>query len=503
MDMNFLYYDVTFLVLFLVFLVAFLYLRRKNIKVEGKIFFLYPTQFGVKFIDRIGRRHKKLFKVLSYFSIITGYILMISSVILFVDLLKTLINVPELFKVLKVPPIMPIFPYFTEVFKVSYLPPFYFTYWILSIAIIAVVHEFSHGIFARFYGVRVKSTGFGFLGPFIAAFVEPDEKQLQKKSKKAQIAVLSAGSFANIITTIIFFLIMLSFTKIFFVTGGVLFDSYATGVMNISEITQFGYKTNLSNLSVSDFSAMLNNFDKNYYDLGLSIDNQSINLTKIIADNQTYFAVAGTVQTQVQLIQQSGNYNGQIIAFDDSSMLKQGIFGAISQINSAKINNISDLKNEIAKYNPDDIITIDVIDADYNTKQYVINLVHNPQNKTQAMLGIGFAVEPQTNATKGLTYYAKKIGEKLRDPHIFIVPKLHPGMIIFIYNLLWWIVFLNLSVALVNMLPLGIFDGGRVFYLTMFAITKSKRKAEFLFKAAMFFILLIVLILTVMWFVNK
>jgi membrane-associated protease RseP (regulator of RpoE activity) len=58
---------------------------------------------------------------------------------------------------------------------------------------------------------------------------------------------------------------------------------------------------------------------------------------------------------------------------------------------------------------------------------------------------------------------------------------------------------INVSVAVVNMLPLGVFDGGRVFYLTALAITKSKKKAAWLFKAVTFIILLLLLLLTVLW----
>ncbi len=34
------------------------------------------------------------------------------------------------------------------------------------------------------------------------------------------------------------------------------------------------------------------------------------------------------------------------------------------------------------------------------------------------------------------------------------------------------------SIALVNMLPVGIFDGGRFFYLTILAITKKEKIAK-------------------------
>lgn len=500
--MKFLYYDIIFLAVFCISLIAFLIKKRKNIKVEGRIFLLYPTKFGVKLIDKIGSKYKRFFNVLSYIVIATGYLVMISSIWLFIDLLGTLMKMPMLFKVIKVPPIMPIFPYFTNVFKVDYLPPFYFTYWIISIAIIAVIHEFAHGIFARFYGVRIKSTGFGFLGPFIAAFVEPDEKKLQKKSKKAQIAVLSAGSFANLAVTAVFGVLILLFIKIFFIPSGVLFDTYITNSVNISDITQIGNES-VSNLSINDFSGIVKNFDKNYFDLSIRMDSESINLTKITAGNKTFFGMIDMMLLQVTAIEKNkDNISDEIIVFDDTPAIRAGIAGAISKINSAKINNLTDLKKEFSKYKPNETITIEVIDKDYNAKDYIVTLAENQKNKTQAMLGIAFITEIGTNKTWGIVSFARKIGERFREPRVFYKPSFNPSLIIFIYNLLWWIIFLNLSVALVNMLPLGIFDGGRVFYLTMFAITKSKKKAKMFFKIAMLLILLIFIILTIMWMVN-
>jgi membrane-associated protease RseP (regulator of RpoE activity) len=78
-----------------------------------------------------------------------------------------------------------------------------FTWWIISIFILAVVHEFSHGVIARVNKIKIKSSGFAFLAilvPIIpAAFVEPDEKQLKKKKKLEQFGVFGAGPLSNII----------------------------------------------------------------------------------------------------------------------------------------------------------------------------------------------------------------------------------------------------------------------------------------------------------------
>ena len=84
---------------------------------------------------------------------------------------------------------------------IFYVP---FFYWIISIFVIAVVHEFSHGLIARVNNLKVKSSGFAFLALIIpiipAAFVEPDEKELKKRPHKEQLSVFAAGPLANIAT---------------------------------------------------------------------------------------------------------------------------------------------------------------------------------------------------------------------------------------------------------------------------------------------------------------
>ena len=172
---------------------------------------MYRTQFGIKAIDYVAKKYKKSLNVLQYISIICGFMLMILILVLFFQITYIYVSSPEIVKSVKVPPVIPLIPYLPEIFNIDFLPPFYFTYWILILAIIAISHEFAHGIFAKFHNIKIKSTGFGFLGPFLAAFVEPDEKQMNKKSIKAQLSVLCAGTFANIIMSIIFTIVLVLF----------------------------------------------------------------------------------------------------------------------------------------------------------------------------------------------------------------------------------------------------------------------------------------------------
>lgn len=97
-------------------------------------------------------------------------------------------------------------------------PFFYvpFTYFIVAIFIIATVHEAAHGVVARLFKVKVKSTGFAFfsvLVPIIpAAFVEPDDKQVKKISPMKQLGIYAAGPFSNLLLALLVFIVMLAVT---------------------------------------------------------------------------------------------------------------------------------------------------------------------------------------------------------------------------------------------------------------------------------------------------
>jgi membrane-associated protease RseP (regulator of RpoE activity) len=51
------------------------------------------------------------------------------------------------------------------------------------------------------------------------------------------------------------------------------------------------------------------------------------------------------------------------------------------------------------------------------------------------------------------------------------------------------------------MLPMGIFDGGRFFYLTVLAITKKEEVAKKAFKFATYFFLFVLFVVMLFWFI--
>tara|TARA_Y100000310_G_C20695243_1_gene825205 strand:- start:739 stop:1791 length:1053 start_codon:yes stop_codon:yes gene_type:complete len=154
---------------------------------------MYRTKFGLNAMDKWAGKFNKTMKYVGYLGIAIGFIGMIFLSFTLIQNLYNLFITPE-----AAPGVGLVLPFKAK--GVFYVP---FFYWIISIFIIALVHEFAHGIIARAHGIKVKSSGFAFLAVLVpiipAAFVEPDEKILRKRPYKQQLSVFAAGPLANII----------------------------------------------------------------------------------------------------------------------------------------------------------------------------------------------------------------------------------------------------------------------------------------------------------------
>ncbi|MBU0958027.1 MAG: site-2 protease family protein [Nanoarchaeota archaeon] len=459
---SFFIYDMIFLVLFSLFVVVFLYKRRKNLKREG-ILFLYRTKIGLKVIDYVGGKYKRTLKFLQYPIIILSYVLMILMTWMLINVLKLYMFSPQITEFFKAPPLLPLVPYITSTFDLnSFLPPLYFTYWIISILVIAIVHEFAHGIYAKYYGVKIKSTGFGFLGPLLAAFVEPDEKALMKKSNKQQLSVLGAGVFANVITAIIFFFLIWGFFSIGFVESGAMFSSYSYNIIHKSNLT------NINGVDVTIDSAE-----------GLidSIDDESF-----VEVNYDY------VLKKEDLVRQIESDSEYMQVFHDLPAVRNDLKGVIVEVDGVEIKNQEDLTVYMKERKVGEEIILRTIFDDEEI-EYKIELGKDPNNEERAVLGI--------TSTKNV----KRILESFaffKNPGTYYESRVD-GITIFIYYLLWWIFLINVAVALFNALPIGIVDGGRIFYITMLSLTKSKKFAEKSYKIVTWFFILLFFAMMWLW----
>lgn len=204
-----LFFEISALSVFLVFLLGFLLVKRKQLVVQKILFpvfylIMLRTNAGISWMDRISEKYREWVKLFGYCSIGVGFIGMIYISLSILFFIFGLIFSPEI-EQQGVSLVLP----FTNIPGVGYLS---FTHWIVALFVLAVIHEFSHGVVARAHNIKVTSTGFAVFSVFLplipAAFVEPDEKQLRKQKDVVQYSVYAAGPISNLVLA---FLIALAF----------------------------------------------------------------------------------------------------------------------------------------------------------------------------------------------------------------------------------------------------------------------------------------------------
>ena len=187
-------------IVFVVVLVLLIITKRKKLHIQKILFpllyfVMYRTKFGIRLMEKIAKRFSRQLKYIGYFGIFIGFIGMAFIMASLIGSSYNIIIKPE------APPGVGIVQPFKEGVPGTVFVPFF--YFIISIFVLAVVHEFSHGVLARKYGLKIKSSGFAVVGLILpilpVAFVEPDEKKMRKLPYKEQLSIFAAGPFSNIV----------------------------------------------------------------------------------------------------------------------------------------------------------------------------------------------------------------------------------------------------------------------------------------------------------------
>lgn len=157
---------------------------------------------------------------------------------------------------------------------------------IITIAIFMVVHEGGHGIAARLAKIRIKSTGIITAGWLpIGAFVDVDEKQLDKSKEKENARVSVAGSTGNLIACFLFFI-----PTIFLLSALPAYYDSRVVVIGVSEqLAQLGFENGMQILAVNGVTVdSLKSF-------AAATQNISANQTiAVLTDKGEFKATAGT-----------------------------------------------------------------------------------------------------------------------------------------------------------------------------------------------------------------
>jgi membrane-associated protease RseP (regulator of RpoE activity) len=183
------------------FWIIVIYLNRTfNLKKHGVAFesgmLIWRTKRGLRFIDRVGKRFRRFWIGFGNAAAGVGFILMI---FVFVSLLLyviILLHNPGN----AVPGAKLILPGITIPLVEG----------LIALFSVLLVHESSHGYVMRAQDLRTKSTGLLLWIVIPGAFVEQDDKQLQRAPLVKRLRVYSAGAFANVVFALLCFGIILA-----------------------------------------------------------------------------------------------------------------------------------------------------------------------------------------------------------------------------------------------------------------------------------------------------
>lgn len=264
-------------VIYILTLALILFLFRKHLKIDKfwQVFYiaLIRTRIGISLMSRFSRLFSRLLLRLSYFSVFFGFVGMF---FVSFDILRGVYNILSKSSTMTVGLVLPF-----EVKGAFYVP---FAYWLISVIFVMVVHEFAHGVFARLHKIRVKSSGFAVLGAFVplipGAFVDIDEKQMSKSSLFAQLSVLSAGPFVNIVFGAVFLILMLFANNLFIPSGVTIFSVVDNSPAQITGLAAGELIESIDGKRVMTTADFSNAFDGKHSGDKIVVNDKKITLAK-------------------------------------------------------------------------------------------------------------------------------------------------------------------------------------------------------------------------------
>jgi len=190
------------LILLLIYVPFYIYVRKSSkMAARGIVPYgplvMFKTKWGLKTMDRLSK-HKKFWGIFGFISKVMSLLLMAFIVMI---LIIDLILLPSVMGkggmgieyALAIPGLNPMLP---------------LVYGVIGLIIAMVIHEMAHGIQTRANGMDVNSSGILYGVVPLGAFVEPNDEQVQKCSRKARMDLYSAGIATNFTASIVLFIVM-------------------------------------------------------------------------------------------------------------------------------------------------------------------------------------------------------------------------------------------------------------------------------------------------------
>ncbi|MBU0953109.1 MAG: site-2 protease family protein [Nanoarchaeota archaeon] len=500
-------YPVSFL-LFVVLVFMVLYNDRKKFERQS-IMFLRKTTRGRHILIWLGSHGRGFWKLLGMIGVAFGFFFSIWMFIILVQItiqgLLSTTSVPGLSLVLPSPTASPVIA--PGVFGV----PFWF--WIISIALLVIVHEGFHGIFVAREKMRIKSMGIGVLAVLPLAFVEPDEEQLRKGPFWAQQRVYAAGSFANFLLAGLSVFLLVGLLMSAYAVQGVAFGSYGASAVPVSSLAT------MNGQPITDLAAAITD-----------LDNRTL-LEFTTTDGTSYLAT-------VSLLKEQNLANEELVLYDDYGAARAQLVGTITAIDSKPIINLSTLHDALVTAGPNATVAVTtvngteedttpvylkpepvpsftstpMIDAELWLEQYIpgtVGFVNGATAFSNAILGTTVATtwqtiqidkqfwnyaaetfpvltEEATQNTQKLTILEEEyprsgyLGIAFVQEDRTVIESLKPaeGLVTFIGGLLAFLFIINFGVGAFNLLPIGGIglDGYRMWETLLKRVVPKRQK---------------------------
>jgi membrane-associated protease RseP (regulator of RpoE activity) len=489
------------IIVFIILLALFLYKDRANIKRES-ILLLRKTKRGRNSIIRLATRFPRFWKWVGGLGVVTSFVA--SIYIFWTMLVLTAQNLqaggmPGIGLVLPSPSSSPIIA--PGVFGVP------FWYWIISIGLLALVHEVFHGIMAARENMRIKSLGWGIFIVIPLAFVEPDERQVVKKPFWAQQRMFAAGSFANFLLAGLSILLAIGLVNGAMAPQGVAFGGYIGTGITADDIDY------VNSIPVSDMYEIRGALE--------ALGEQE--LVSLAVGGDVYYQRAGEALGMLE--------SGSLAVFEDYPAVKENLTGIITKINGVDIEGALELSEALGLVSAGDIVDITTTTGEFRLEakaepepvfspgvgdfmaagmEHVIpgyigfsNSISRgwaelwgaynptwssltkevrfwewvkkeyPDIRGTAALSISelkiSLADYQRGGYIGISYVATKLGMKEG-----LEPLAAP--VEFLEGLLFWMFLINIGVGAFNLLPIRALDGGRMWELVFRKITPRHYK---------------------------
>ncbi|RJQ17074.1 hypothetical protein C4573_03400 [Candidatus Woesearchaeota archaeon] len=189
------------IILFYLVILAIVIINRKKFEFQAKFIALYKTKIGIPFMQKFADKYGEVIRIFGYMAMGIGFVGMLVITAFMIQGIYTLLFQPSAPAVLS--PFIP----GVQIPGSPLKPPFWES--IIALFIVVVVHEGSHGVVSKLYKIPIKNTGIVFFGPLIGAFVEPDEKKLEKQSDIVKHSIFAAGPFSNVLLAVVVALLLL------------------------------------------------------------------------------------------------------------------------------------------------------------------------------------------------------------------------------------------------------------------------------------------------------